>query len=77
MNDYSIHDYSVILNRINTCMFQFASSSADKTNLYKHTSILQDAFDRKDDNAVDTQLTLIDVEFEKNRFKIKSEYSAR
>ena len=65
MNDYSIHDYSGILNRINMYMFQLASSPADKTNLYKEISILQDAIDRKDDNAVDAQMTLIDAEFEK------------
>ena len=57
-------DYLGVLNRINMYMFQLASSSADKTNLYKQISILQDAIDRKDDNAVDAQMLLVDAEFE-------------
>ena len=60
-----IHDYSNELNKINTYMYQLASSHADKTNLYKQISILQDAIDNRDDVAIDSQMTLIDVEFEK------------
>ena len=58
-----IHDYSGILNMINTYMYQLASSHADKTNLYKQISILQEAIDKRDDAAVDSQMTLIDAEF--------------
>ena len=61
----NIHDYSGVLIRINTYMYQLASSHADKTNLYKQISILQDAIDNRDDVAVDSQMTLIDSEFGK------------
>ena len=61
----NIHDYSGVLNRINTYMYQLASSHSDKTNLYKQISILQKAIDKRDDTAVDSQMTLIDAEFEK------------
>ena len=46
-------------------MFQLASSQADKTSLHKEVSILQDAIDRKNDNAVEAQMLLVDAEFEK------------
>ena len=60
----NIHDYSGELNRINTYMYQLASSHADKTYLCKQISILQEAINRKD-AAVDSQMVLIDAEFEK------------
>ena len=60
-----IHDHSGELNRINTFMFWLASSHVDKTNLYKQISILQEAIDKRDDTAVDSQMTLTNAEFEK------------
>ena len=61
----NIHDYSGELNRVNMYMYRLASSHADITNLYKQIQILQEAIDKRDDAAVDSQMTLIDAEFEK------------
>ena len=61
----NIHEYSGVLNRINTYMYQLASSHADKSNLYKQVSILQEAIDKRDDAVVDSQMTFRDAEFEK------------
>ena len=60
-----IQAYSGELNRINTYMYNLASSQADKTNLYKQIAMLQEVINRKDDAAVDSQMLLIDDEFEK------------
>ena len=67
-SNMNIHDNpGIFRNKINIYMYQLASSSGNKINLYT---------DIKDDNIVDGQMTLIDAEFEKIALAINPSVAA-